>query len=650
MTRKCFGRKGASFLTVVLFGVILLTLAFPHGASAQFGGFDPAGQIASMYSSNNWLGQAQQWGKQIYLLLIVFELIALTISTLLFRENVGEFLGSVGLKILIGSVFFWFIANAGVAGLPGKVVQTFSHFGHQLGGNDDPTLLAAEGLTAATAYFDAGVIAKDADAAKAIAIEPTVPPGNCVSALGNGFCFRQPSEAASHTHDFFELVVNALALMVAMAIAAIYLQFALITIETYLVMGAGTLFIGFAGSRFTMPFSQGYFSYMINVGVKLFVLYLVLGMQAPLLQNVLLSSAATLALAASTPDLTGALYPIALATAAYGALSVVIGAALVTMIPGFAASFLTGQSTASGSSALQQTMSAVSATQQMMAQFSSVAHQRELAAADRTSAGQIGGGHGASAPSAAAPAAQPAGQMSPANTASENFFAAPAAAGATNNGATADPMRMNAPATATPGNGAPNVAAMQNSGATADPMRMSAGSSGAPSGIAASADGSRVVLAQNNGATADPMRMSASQSRPAAAAPPSVAAQAPPGFTGAQGQNLDPGSSAFGERGNGGKSLNDYTPQQLKTMSGAELRQAAQNTDARDVRAEALQALAANPNASDVRNVFERRAEERETAAALSEGFGLSALAQAVPRDVGQPTAVQVRIGNPDKV
>jgi type IV secretion system protein TrbL len=48
-------------------------------------------------------------------------------------------------------------------------------------------------------------------------------------------------------------------------------------VESFIVIGAGVLFLGFAGSRWTKFFSERYLSYVASIGVKLFVLYLIMG-------------------------------------------------------------------------------------------------------------------------------------------------------------------------------------------------------------------------------------------------------------------------------------------------------------------------------------------------------------------------------------
>ncbi len=48
-------------------------------------------------------------------------------------------------------------------------------------------------------------------------------------------------------------------------------------VESYIVVGAGVLMLGFSGSRWTTQYAANYLSYAVSVGAKLFVLYLVIG-------------------------------------------------------------------------------------------------------------------------------------------------------------------------------------------------------------------------------------------------------------------------------------------------------------------------------------------------------------------------------------
>src|SRR5574341_347853 len=73
------------------------------------------------------------------------------------------------------------------------------------------------------------------------------------------------------------LVAALTAIVVVVAYAIIAAQLLVVLVESYIVIGGGILLLGFSGSRWTKFFSERYLSYVASVGVKLFVLYLIMG-------------------------------------------------------------------------------------------------------------------------------------------------------------------------------------------------------------------------------------------------------------------------------------------------------------------------------------------------------------------------------------
>jgi type IV secretion system protein TrbL len=69
--------------------------------------------------------------------------------------------------------------------------------------------------------------------------------------------------------------ISSLIILISFAVIAGLLVVTLV--ESYMVVGAGVLMLGFSSSRWTMQYSINYLTYAISVGVKLFVLYLVVG-------------------------------------------------------------------------------------------------------------------------------------------------------------------------------------------------------------------------------------------------------------------------------------------------------------------------------------------------------------------------------------
>lgn len=59
----------------------------------------------------------------------------------------------------------------------------------------------------------------------------------------------------------------------------------LVLVESYLVLGAGVVFLGFAGFRATAPFAENYILYAFHVGIKLFIIHLLVGLGAALTET-----------------------------------------------------------------------------------------------------------------------------------------------------------------------------------------------------------------------------------------------------------------------------------------------------------------------------------------------------------------------------
>jgi P-type conjugative transfer protein TrbL len=76
---------------------------------------------------------------------------------------------------------------------------------------------------------------------------------------------------------FASLIARITALVVVIAFAIIAAQLLVALVESFIIIGAGVLFLGFASSRWTKFFTERYLSYVASIWVKLFVLYLIMG-------------------------------------------------------------------------------------------------------------------------------------------------------------------------------------------------------------------------------------------------------------------------------------------------------------------------------------------------------------------------------------
>jgi type IV secretion system protein TrbL len=110
-----------------------------------------------------------------------------------------------------------------------------------------------------------------------------------------------------------------------LAYGLLALQILITNIESYIIIGGGALLLGFNGSKWTQVFAEKYLGYAVSVGIKLFVLYLIVGLG----QN--LATTWVTQLGTFTPE---TVIQVGAAALIYGAMGI--------MVPGIAGSMLNG--------------------------------------------------------------------------------------------------------------------------------------------------------------------------------------------------------------------------------------------------------------------------------------------------------------------
>lgn len=95
--------------------------------------------------------------------------------------------------------------------------------------------------------------------------------GNMASTI-----FNTPATASLMTNIELAIVQSISAFVVLLSFVVTAAMLLLTLIEAYLVVGGGVILLGFGANRFTAPAAEGYFGYVIRVGVRLLFFYLVL--------------------------------------------------------------------------------------------------------------------------------------------------------------------------------------------------------------------------------------------------------------------------------------------------------------------------------------------------------------------------------------
>src|SRR5438128_4815800 len=75
------------------------------------------------------------------------------------------------------------------------------------------------------------------------------------------------------------------AFLLALCFMVVAAQLTLVIIESYIVLGGGVLFLGFAAFRGTASFAENLIAYAFHVGIKIFFLYLVVGIGTELARS-----------------------------------------------------------------------------------------------------------------------------------------------------------------------------------------------------------------------------------------------------------------------------------------------------------------------------------------------------------------------------
>jgi type IV secretion system protein TrbL len=92
-----------------------------------------------------------------------------------------------------------------------------------------------------------------------------------------GTLLKGSSDAGFFTNFGSALSLVLAAFMAFLAFLVITVQFVVALVESYIVVSAGFIFLGFGGSRWTAPYVERYIGLAVSVGVKIMILYLLIG-------------------------------------------------------------------------------------------------------------------------------------------------------------------------------------------------------------------------------------------------------------------------------------------------------------------------------------------------------------------------------------
>jgi type IV secretion system protein TrbL len=192
-----------------------------------------------------WITTAQGFARHIFYGLAALEVTWAGIEYTLRKNELGDLLVSILFKLVAVCFFYFVLINLAPNWVP-LIIQSFTQMGSTVSGT------AIDQLSP-SAVFEHGIVLS----------------GALFNRAGQGNFITEVA-------GILESLPAMLILMFSFAFVALKL---LITLAEADIVLAGALpMLGFLGSRWTTPWGEKYFGYAVSVGVKLLVLYLVVGL------------------------------------------------------------------------------------------------------------------------------------------------------------------------------------------------------------------------------------------------------------------------------------------------------------------------------------------------------------------------------------
>ena len=212
--------------------------------------------VAHQFSNTTgpWMTTALHYAQGLFFALVGIEIAWSAITYVLQKDSLPDFVASLLLKIL-GVGFFYIVLQPQYGPVwIADIISSFSQAGSAIGGQSqfmpsDPSSVFNCGTDIANAMLQ------------------SISQNKVGLGLGN---LLPAIEAVLAS------MICALGVVIAFAIVAGQLLITLI--ESYIVIGAGVFMLGFTGSRWTLVFGEKYVGYAVSVGIKLFMLELIVGL------------------------------------------------------------------------------------------------------------------------------------------------------------------------------------------------------------------------------------------------------------------------------------------------------------------------------------------------------------------------------------
>lgn len=224
-------------LAYLILGALLILVLITNNAHADLVNLG-ANSIVDAFKNKtaNWGDKLLPMAKQLFWLLAFIEFAWAMIGLAFRSSDIGDWVSTIINQIMFIGLFYWFLINSTSFGK--DILNSFRIAGEQAGGAS----------LAPTQIFNNGI--------------------EIVSKMLDSISVTSPIDSLS-------MVIASIVVIACFALIAAFTILAIV--ESYFVIYAGILFMGFGGSRWTKDYAVKTLQYAVSVGAKIFVLALILG-------------------------------------------------------------------------------------------------------------------------------------------------------------------------------------------------------------------------------------------------------------------------------------------------------------------------------------------------------------------------------------
>ncbi|MBN3815194.1 P-type conjugative transfer protein TrbL [Paraburkholderia sp. Se-20369] len=237
-------RKGARVVSVAVIAMLLLTAVLSAHAQSTDSSFSLLNGVQAKFQplQYQWGAKIRVYAQRLFWALAAVDFGWTCITYIIDKNDIADMLGSLVRKVMTLS-FFFILLKMSDTWIP-MIINSFAQIGQDAGGSSTsatPDQIVSTGWSTALAMFQA---------------------------LSNKGMTEKIAMA---------LPITALSILCFLSFLFVAVQLLVTLIETYIAIGGGIIMLGFGGSRWTTDMASKYMQYAVATGIKLMVIYLIVG-------------------------------------------------------------------------------------------------------------------------------------------------------------------------------------------------------------------------------------------------------------------------------------------------------------------------------------------------------------------------------------